>query len=355
MRVDQLTFLRFIAAISIVIFHYGREVFPFNIDAITTILDQAYFGVSFFFILSGFVMIIAYGKRGKKINTIDYYKNRFARIYPVYFLGLMLVVIYWIVNDLRLVFLPFGLNLFLLQSWIPPYPLSFNGPGWSLSVEFFFYLLFPFLFNFIYSKTAPGRLVIPVLFIWLATQIVFNLLLKSSFFKGFPSNSHDLLFYFPVIHLNEFLVGNLAGLYFLGMGKEWYKNYDWALLVLTAGLFVLLNAELDINYHDGLLAIVFIPIILLCSLNTGKITRLFNLKIFVFLGEISYGIYILQKPIYEFTIIISKAIGFNNSQGIFYSYLVVLVIISGLSYVYFEAPVRQWIKSAISLSRLGFR
>ena len=86
MRVEQLTFTRFIAAISIVIFHYAKDVPPFNFDVISFLFNQANLGVSYFFILSGFVMIIAYGQK-KNISFLSYMQKRFARIYPVTFLA----------------------------------------------------------------------------------------------------------------------------------------------------------------------------------------------------------------------------------------------------------------------------
>jgi peptidoglycan/LPS O-acetylase OafA/YrhL len=94
MRLDQLTFTRFIAAISIVVFHYGRNVFPFDMDGIKFLFRQANVGVSYFFILSGFIMVIAYGNRGK-IEYVDYLKRRFARIYPVYFLAILALFTYF--------------------------------------------------------------------------------------------------------------------------------------------------------------------------------------------------------------------------------------------------------------------
>lgn len=89
MRIEQLTFTRFIAAIAIVIFHFGKESYLFNSDYVSFIFRQAHLGVSYFFILSGFVMIIAYGNK-KNINFIEYIKNRLARIYPVYLLAIVL-------------------------------------------------------------------------------------------------------------------------------------------------------------------------------------------------------------------------------------------------------------------------
>lgn len=85
----QLTFTRFLAAIAIVIFHYGGSAFPFQTPILKSLFSNANVGVSFFFILSGFVMMIAYGARQSEINFREYFINRFARIYPIYFLALI--------------------------------------------------------------------------------------------------------------------------------------------------------------------------------------------------------------------------------------------------------------------------
>src|SRR6266481_3833483 len=92
MKIEQITFTRFLAAIAIVIFHFGRGIFPFNSEMISFLFAKAGVGVSYFFILSGFVMIIAYGKKSK-ISPLAYYKNRFARIYPVYLIAILLLLI----------------------------------------------------------------------------------------------------------------------------------------------------------------------------------------------------------------------------------------------------------------------
>ena len=152
MRLEQLTFTRFLAAISIVVFHYGKSVFPFSHDAIYFIFKQAYIGVSYFFILSGFVMIIAYNNKGK-IEFWDYMKRRFARIYPVFFLAIIVLLTYYMIIGKPIDYKGLILNITMIQSWIPGYALSFNGPGWSLAVEMFFYLSFPFLFNRFYTNT----------------------------------------------------------------------------------------------------------------------------------------------------------------------------------------------------------
>jgi|WetSurMetagenome_2_1015567.scaffolds.fasta_scaffold06840_2 peptidoglycan/LPS O-acetylase OafA/YrhL len=346
MRIEQLTFTRFLAAIPIVIYHFGSELFPYNANAFFFIVKQANLGVSYFFVLSGFVMIIAYSGNGQSaINPGKYYLNRFARIYPVYFLALMMLVLYYIIRDKSFTFTAFAMNLFVVQSWFPSYPLTLNGPSWSLAVEFFFYLLFPFLFNRIYTRYKFNKLIIPVVLFWIVSQTLLTLLNNSSFYKGFPSHSHDLLFYFPLMHLNEFLIGNLGGLFLIKYRNKMITKTDIQILLLFVALIALLRFRLPFSYDNGLLAIVFVPFIILLSANNGFFTRVFTKKPFIFLGEISYGIYILQVPVYYWLQGLLKFFGITQPYVLFYLPLAGLIATAGLSYVYFETPIRSFIKS----------
>jgi peptidoglycan/LPS O-acetylase OafA/YrhL len=345
MRIEQLTFTRFIAAISIVVYHFGMGLYPFSSDAISFLFKQANLGVSYFFILSGFVMIIAYGGNKKgRIDSGKYFTNRLARIYPAYFLALMVLVLYYLIRSKSFSGMAFGLNLLVIQSWFPAYPLTMNGPGWSLAVEFFFYALYPLLFNRIYSRVNPNKLILPILLFWVATQVFFNIMINSSYYQGSPSNSHNLLYYFPLMHLNEFLVGNLGGLFLLKFRDRSVKNYNIPILLLMIVLFLMLKFPLPWSYHNGLLAIIFVPFLILLSLNKGFISRVFNLKPLIFLGEISYSIYIFQIPVFFWSKGLMTFLGITNGYAVFYTFLICLIVTSGLSYVFIETPVRNAIK-----------
>lgn len=340
MRLEQLTFTRFLAAISIVVFHSGKNVFPFSHDAINFLFRQANIGVSYFFILSGFVMIIAYNNKDK-IEFWDYMKRRFARIYPVFFLAIIILLVYFVILGRPIDYKGLILNITMVQSWIPGFALSFNGPGWSLAVEMFFYLSFPFLFNRFYKRYSYKKLIVPILIFFIGSQIALHFMLYSSFYTGFPSKSHDLIFYLPLMHLSEFLIGNLAGMFFLKGIKV--RNYDLPIIILVVFIVVLLKMKIGINYHNGMLAFVFVPMIILISANNGFITRISNYKTLVFLGEISFGIYILQKPVYTWINGIMKYFNIDNINVIFYVSLSVLLISSAISYKFFETPLRKLI------------
>jgi peptidoglycan/LPS O-acetylase OafA/YrhL len=155
--IPQLNALRFLAAILVVVFHFGRWSQPFNtsLSGYSMTMNLA---VSFFFVLSGFIMVIIY----KNLKTFSwsglwsFYKKRARRIFPLYIIALILVSVEcFLIKNVT----PQGFslkyffeNLFFLQSWIPKDALTLNFPGWSLSVEMFFYLLFPFLLPLFYPK-----------------------------------------------------------------------------------------------------------------------------------------------------------------------------------------------------------
>ncbi|RVT75890.1 acyltransferase [Flavobacterium sufflavum] len=343
MKIDQLTFTRFLAAISIVIFHYGGKSFPFNNDRIAYIFKGADVGVSYFFILSGFVMIIAYGNKSIVVAK-DYFRNRFVRIYPVYFLALFVMFVLQIRTknlDLSGLFL----NVLMIQSWIPGKELSVNSPGWSLSVEFLFYAIFPLMFNKFFKTESLKKNSFLIVLFWIISQVFFQLLFV--FYGGSELDiTKDVLKYNPLMHLNEFLIGNLAGLFFIQHLQEKKGNYDLVILILAGLVILALKFSLGLNFHNGLLAVLFVPLIICLSLNNGYITKLFQKKSLVFLGEISFGIYILQHPVYSLisSYTVNKYFQINDTAIVFFSRLVVLLVVSSVVYIYIEKPMQNKIK-----------
>ncbi|MAZ54497.1 MAG: hypothetical protein CMP55_01660 [Flavobacteriales bacterium] len=344
MRIEQLTFTRFIAAISIVIFHYGKDIPPFNY--LSFLFQQANIGVSYFFILSGFVMIIAYHNK-EKVEFLPYMQKRFARIYPITFLAAIILLCFKIFelfiypenSDLSIV--DFLLGISLQQAWFPSKAMSFNTPAWSITVEWFFYLCFPFIFNRFYKRPNISFIIAAALIIWLISQYILHYLLDSSFYNGFPSPSHSLIHYFPLLHLNEFLIGNVTGLLFIKYLRKIKKSNDLMLIGLLILTIIILKYNTALSFHNGLLMVVFVPLILLISCSKGLIYKFFNKKSLVYLGNISFGIYILQKPIFMLFKGIFDLLNWRQPELQFYISLVFLLMLSFLSFRYFESPMRR--------------
>ncbi|MDN3695222.1 acyltransferase [Chryseobacterium tructae] len=335
MKISQITFTRFLAAMAIVISHFNKDLFLYKINYISNIFLKANVGVSYFFILSGFIMIVAYHKKNR-IEYFDYYRNRFARIYPLYVLGLLL---YLVTRYSNFSIYKGFLYLFGLQSWIPGEAMILNFPGWSISVEFLFYLLFPLLYNYFYSKGNKSIWVVTVI-IWIMTQVFCSLYVDSSYYKGPHTESHELLYYFPLMHINEFLVGNLAGLFFVKNSGQ--KNYDVPVIIIF-GLILLSLIFLPWFYHNGLMALLFIPLIVLISKNNGVLTKVFSLKPLEYLGEASYAVYITHIPVLY---ILREVVGKYNFSidTVFGIYIIVVILTSILFYQCIEKPLRDYLK-----------
>lgn len=344
MKISQITFTRFIAAMAIVISHFNKDLFLYKIRFISDIFLRANVGVSYFFILSGFIMIVAYHRK-EKIGYLDFYRNRVARIYPLYIVGLLL---YFFTRYSDISFYKTFLYLFGIQSWIPGKALILNFPGWSISVEFLFYLIFPWLYNYLYSKGNKSIWIIAVL-IWIGTQIFSNLYINSPAYKGPHTESHEFSHYFPLWHINEFLIGNIAGLLFVKNRKE--KNYDLAAVVLFIAIILSL-IFIPLNFHNGLMGVFFVPVIYLISCNNGLITKFFALKPLEFLGEISYAIYIIHIPVlYIIRSVLWDYFQISESNTLFWIYMPVLMIVSAGFYQFIEKPMRDYLRKASFLKR----
>lgn len=358
MQLNQITFTRFIAALSVVFFHYGQTVFPANINFLFENLTAGPIAVGYFYVLSGFIMAIAYYQTDKNkqqgINKKKYWVARFARIYPVYLLALLLIVAakFKTLGD-QWETLP--LHLLLLQSWLPSYPITLNTPGWSLSVEAFFYLCFPFLLLWTY-KRGTKAIALLCLVLWVVTQIILMNALNSDAYAP-KTHLHDFIYYNPIMHLSSFIMGILVGIYFkenrstppLKSNTLWLGLcfvFIFSLIWGRPHLEVLLDYKLA--YTNGLLAPAFLLFIVLLAKNKGFISKVFSHAWLILLGEASYSLYILQKPIHGlYDKIITPRVSLTETTH-FYIFLVGLIIASILSYLLLEKPARKAIRKRFS-------
>lgn len=116
------------------------------------VMNEGYIGVSFFFILSGFILSLNYAKpfEARTITAREFWQLRFARIYPLYLL-MLLVEIPFTMHEFHRSAGIWWAKLFtcgfMMQSWVPDmsWIAAFNTPSWSISAEAFFYAMFPLL------------------------------------------------------------------------------------------------------------------------------------------------------------------------------------------------------------------
>jgi len=351
MNTSSLSLLRFIAVMIVVLYHQrSKSIFLHSAPNILTSGPQV---VAFFFVLSGFVLVLAYYDKNA-FSLGDYYVKRIARILPVYLLALSLSVSLDIAEEqFRPVAL--ALNIFLLQSWIPTYPLSINGPAWFLSDLLFFYICFPLLVILL-RKYAPDpkRVLFSGIVFWLSTQVVLTVLLNTSFYKGYPSPSHDYIYYFPPSHLCSFTLG-VCGAYFLVHKKDKLPmtslNSVSMMIILSALFVVLMEFEplydemmlLRLPFGASVYAPFFLLLILAFCVSSKRIAGTLSWKPFVYLGEISFGVYIMQAPIDRLVWLhVRKHMYGISEDGFMIIYLFILITVGIILFHVVERPIRKY-------------
>lgn len=357
MKLDQLTFTRYLAALTVVFFHFGQNAFPASNSLLKPIITAGPIAVSYFFVLSGFIMAVAYyaplkHDNAANFNTWKYWLARLARIYPVYLVALLLMIAANLRGDGSDP-LTVALSLSMLQAWIPGYAMTLNSPGWSISVELFFYLSFPILL-FIVRKDRLKQLLLISLIVWLLSQVVQTWLHNLPNYAP-ASPLHEFIYYNPLMHINTFMIGFVTGVYFCdgkfnGLNNRW--NGLLALLVTTAICLALIYetsleaaAGLLIDYNNGLIAPLFLALIVILAQNNGLIKKVFSIPVLLLLGEASYSLYILQRPVYG---IYDRTLGSwlpMDANLHFYLFALLLTILSIVSFKYFETPLRRIINS----------
>lgn len=167
-RYAALDSFRFIAATGVMVFHYSGLVFPKAPDV--TFLANLRHMVDFFFILSGFVIMNTYGALNfARTDLLKYISKRLARLYPLHFVTLLFFIAYgWFrmkttgAHDPRYDPAAIVPNLLMIHAWGVLNAGSFNFPSWSISSEWFVYLLFPLALAFFRRTGAAALLLLGV-------------------------------------------------------------------------------------------------------------------------------------------------------------------------------------------------
>ena len=349
-NLPSLTGLRFPAALAVVIYHYSQAVHGFSLlpGFIVNAILCGPTAVPFFFILSGFLLAHRY----PKVERVQrFWLSRFARLYPAYILSFLLFAPIAFQKYIHAVHRPdifFAsglLNLVMLQSWTP-LAQSWNGPSWSLSVEAFFYFLFPFIITKLINKPL----------IWIAT--VGTLVFASiglAFGMGFISEPvwRSYLEDSPLLWTPLFLLG-IATASILPSWKARVSPRANQFLLAGASLCLFLSAGFcPARFRTGLISggAAGLLVILLLASATGDrlIDRILGNKLFIRLGSASYILYIIQAPAWHMFRITSNlllrrpAMDLTVSVGQFLVFLPLLMCLSLVVQRLFENPLHQWI------------
>lgn len=338
--------LRAIAVISVIIYHLNENW-----------LSGGFLGVDIFFVISGFLItgIIITEIQQNSFSLKQFYTRRIKRIYPAFITVMALVSfiasVIFIYNDfnklrktieLAIAFLS-NFYLGLTQGY---FDLSANENPvlhiWSLAVEEQYYLIFPLILILAYKKFRE----IKVLFI--ITLILFFILLATSFVSAnfYKEVLHQPnIYYLSNLRFPELLVGSLLAIYHnLSNKVQLSKQVNNILAILStlllfSCLFLMNN---DIAYIPGITLIlpcIFTALIIHTTSQNNIVKLCLSNKAIVFIGKISYSLYLYHWIFIAFAYYITGEKQINNQSIAIV--IVLTIIFSVLSYYLIEQPIRK--------------
>ncbi|MFG2718705.1 acyltransferase family protein [Streptomyces sp. NPDC048416] len=346
-HLKSLTGLRWVAALAIFLMHFAYEAdfwgHARQVNALRWLTLGAPSAVSFFFILSGFVLAWSQGTRSVRRRT--FYWNRFARIYPAHLVTFLAAVLLLVREGQQLSGRVALTNLTLTQSWIPNQPdfwFGFNGVSWSLSCEFFFYFTFPFLLPGLLRMSDRG------LYRVLAAMTALALLMPAAaMWMADHAGWRDsyLSYILPPARLPEFVAGIVLALL--------VKRGSWrgpGLLVsgalCTVALLWLTRIVPD-AFHFG--ACTLIPYLLLIPAAARADVRgtssWMRGRIVVYLGQVSFCFYLVHElVIFAADHILRKHHNIGTAPAVITVFCVSLVL-AALLHEAVEKPLARILKT----------
>jgi peptidoglycan/LPS O-acetylase OafA/YrhL len=342
---DALTSLRFFAALAVVFYHSGAGFAAqsrFAPRFVENWLDNGWLGVPFFFILSGFILTYAHSEiHFDRTELKSFAVARFSRLYPVYLLGLLLSAPFVEHFQLSTDWYQFV----LLQTWFPGSGATdWNFVAWTLSVECFFYLIFPATLIFI--RSLSNAALVTGLLVTIAVLCLIWLNMTPQLGDGELSWGGRLYSSpRPLLRVPEFVYGICLGVLFLrGL-------FLWSGLIAYAALATIVIAAAcstsDVSQTIALLA--FGPLIASLAATSPRhfIKRSLGHPFLVLLGGASYSLYLLQYPLRKI-----MAVLVPDPWQLYgrMAFAPLLILFSVGVFLYYEGPMRRVVRAAFAPS-----
>ena len=350
--------LRGLAALSVALYHFAIDSYLTN----NMFVKNSWLMVDFFFVLSGFVIALNFQQNICSISDVfKFQARRFFRLYPLHIV--MLIIFLCIEYGKYIAQIKYGLvannPAFTINNWesffqnalmihaISQEYLTWNGASWSISAEFLTYFLFAFI---IFGSQKRAYLIVPIsiLISFSAFIFLFNTNLSAS--NGLIRCLYS--FFLGVI------VWNICS-----SSKLTFPNFISYLLISTSvGMIIFAEPEdiIGLNIFNPVVFSIMLITLQFSNQTTNKAIKILNNKYLVYLGTISYGIYMIHgliwwamrqslKYVFEFPIF-QDSRGFNQvfiedeilSSLILIIGLLLIIYLSHISFKFLEKPINRF-------------
>ncbi|GAA0538261.1 acyltransferase [Paractinoplanes ferrugineus] len=310
---DSLTGMRFAAALMVFAFHF--TLFSYLSGGVGKVTEFVFAkggtaGVSFFFILSGFVLTWS----AREADTaLRFWRRRLVKIYPNHVATFLFAALIITMSGTAIAAGPAVANLFLIQPWFPGklgYATSMNPLSWSIACEAFFYLLFPFLLRALRRIPearlwpAAGLLAVvttsvPFISYFLVSDAPSTVTLPGQP-EGLPPTQLWFVYFFPLARLLDFVLGMLAAR--IVIAHRWPRTGMLpAAGIFLAGYAAALFTPFYLITVSGVIGFFCVPLIAAASQadRAGRGT-VFSGRRWVWLGETSFAFYMVHGLLLAF-------------------------------------------------------
>lgn len=345
--------LRAFAALNIVFYHFSN---PKWFGPFAPIVDNGYTSVSFFLLMSGFILAYNYSDRAQKgqLNAGHFWTARFSRLYPVYIIGLLvslgMLMAEWHARSHGEFAAGLVLTPLLLQGWSPKLATFWNTPAWTMCTEAFFYLIFPVVVCWKRPQRWRGLIGLLAL-LWAAAMVLpglYTILQPDGPHPGRYTDSFWMraVKFTPPPHVPAFLFGIVLA----DVDARIARSNRWRLLLGILGvgaIYTVLYYGDHLPFammHDGLMMPLF-GLAILGLAGHNIIARFFGFWPFVAVGQASYCLYILHFNLWD---LIHKSHVLEATHLIaFDPWISYALLISAalLTMKLIEKPIQKWIRS----------
>jgi peptidoglycan/LPS O-acetylase OafA/YrhL len=338
-RFDVLDFYRFGGALCVAVVHFSIIYLPLS-DSIKTQIDAGFQPlIGFFFTLSGFVITHMYDRRiHNRSDYLNYIRKRLARIYPLHLVTLVAALLLGTITSFTTTDNTLVPTILLVHAWNTTAHLSLNYPSWSVSAEFFVYLLFPIFLMAIKRCGLWISLTLPIL----------GIVTVSSIFKLYGLGEWTHANYnFGCLRAVPSFVGGIV-VYRLAVVR--FANLvvpSW----IAHGLAISTVPMMFLDFPNVLMLVVFMLVVFMLARGEPATATIFSAPWCRNLANSSYSFYMLHS-FAGFVLLgyLPKLSGIDLSGfwkvGMTIGALAITTGVSILSFRYFEDPVRRLLGTA---------
>jgi peptidoglycan/LPS O-acetylase OafA/YrhL len=322
-----------------------------GLQPLQNLAAKGWLGVDLFFVLSGFVLSYVYAgqmRHWDKGRMARFLKLRLARVYPAHLATTLILIPLYVVgvamlqyhsphDDFSIAKLMYCLTL--LNGWGFKNSIGWNSVSWSISSEWFVYLMFP-LFTLWVGRVKSVRANVALIASVFALMFGLALLLNGG-------RQYMLGDRYTLLRVSsEFLAGCLAYNIFRSRPADW--NLDPGILFALVGIAALSVASVP-AIGDGLIVLLFVVLVLSLSRPGAFGSATFGSRAVVYLGDISYSIYLIHPTVMIALLRLTKHLApvptTTELVLIFVTYLTATIAGAHFLYRFVEEPARAYLRT----------